>query len=362
MLKTWSGRRESNSQPTAWKAVTLPLSYSRGRVDFLHSSACRERENRIRTVQENLIKNKYPARVRVVEVSPRDGLQNETVTVEVTTKAALIEALAAAGLGVIECGSFVSPKRVPQMANTAEVFAAIRRVPGVVYSALVPNVQGLEAAINAHAGEIAIFAAASENFSQHNIQCSIAESLSRLRKVADGAIARGMRVRGYVSCVLGCPYEGAVQLDSVTRVAAELMEMGCYEVSLGDTIGIGTPRAAQAMITNIAKYVPIDRLAVHFHDTYGQALANILAALQLGVAVVDAAVAGLGGCPYAPGATGNVATEDVVYMLNGMEIETGIDLERLAAAGRTISQVLGRETQSKAAAAIARKASQAPIS
>jgi hydroxymethylglutaryl-CoA lyase len=313
-------------------------------------------------VQENLINDKYPAQVRVVEVSPRDGLQNEPVTVDVATKAALIEALAAAGLGVIECGSFVSPKRVPQMANTAEVLAAIQRTPGVVYSALVPNLQGLEAAIESQAGEIAIFAAASESFSQQNIQCSITESLSRLRKVAEGAIVRRVRVRGYLSCVLGCPYEGAVQLDAVTRVARELIEMGCYEVSLGDTIGVGTPRAAQAMITKIAEHVPIGLVAVHFHDTYGQALANILAALQLGVAVVDAAVAGLGGCPYAPGATGNVATEDVVYMLNGMEIETGIDLEKLAAAGRTISQSLGRETQSKAAAAIARKPSRTPIS
>jgi hydroxymethylglutaryl-CoA lyase len=309
-----------------------------------------------------LIKDKYPARVRVVEVSPRDGLQNEPVTVDVATKAALIEALAAAGLGAIECGSFVSPKRVPQMANTAEVLATIRRVPGVAYSVLVPNLQGLEAAIDSQAAEIAIFAAASESFSQHNIQCSIAESLSRLRKVADGAMARRMRVRGYVSCVLGCPYEGAVQLDAVTHVARELAGMGCYEVALGDTIGVGTPRAAQAMITKVAEHVPIGRLAVHFHDTYGQALANILAALQLGVAVVDAAVAGLGGCPYAPGATGNVATEDVVYMLNGMGIETGVDLEKLTAAGRAISQALGRESQSKAAAAIARKISRAPTS
>jgi len=301
-----------------------------------------------------LIQDKYPARVRIVEVSPRDGLQNEPGAVDVATKVALIEALAAAGLGMIECGSFVSPKRVPRMANTAEVLAAIERAPEVVYSVLVPNLQGLEAAVNSQVGEIAIFAAASESFSQHNIQCSIAESLSRLRKVADGAIARRMRVRGYVSCVLGCPYEGAVRLDAVTRVANELIEMGCYEVSLGDTIGVGTPRAAQAMIAKVAEHVPIGRLAVHFHDTYGQALANILAALQLGVAVVDAAVSGLGGCPYAPGATGNVATEDVVYMLNGMGIETGIDLEKLTAAGRAISLALGRETQSKTAAAIAR--------
>jgi hydroxymethylglutaryl-CoA lyase len=309
-----------------------------------------------------LTKHNYPALVRVVEVSPRDGLQNEPVAVDVATKAALIEGLAAAGLGVIECGSFVSSKRVPQMANTAEVLGAIERVPGVVYSVLVPNLQGLGAAIDSQAGEIAIFAAASESFSQHNIECSIAESLSRLRKVADGAIARRMRVRGYVSCVLGCPYEGAVQLDAVTHVARELIDMGCYEVSLGDTIGVGTPCAAQAMIRKVAEHVPIGRLAVHFHDTYGQALANILAALQLGVAAVDAAVAGLGGCPYAPGATGNVATEDLVYMLNGMEIETGIDLKKLAAAGQAISQALGRETQSKAASAIARKASRVPTS
>ena len=292
--------------------------------------------------------------MRIVEVSPRDGLQNEPGAVDVATKVALIEALAAAGLGTIECGSFVSPKRVPRMADTAEVLAAIERAPEVVYSVLVPNLQGLEAAVNSQANEIAIFAAASESFSQRNIQCSIVESLSRLRKVAEGAIARQMRVRGYVSCVLGCPYEGAVRLDAVTRVANELIEMGCYEVSLGDTIGVGTPRAAQAMIAKVAEHVPIGRLAVHFHDTYGQALANILAALQLGVAVVDAAVAGLGGCPYAPGATGNVATEDIVYMLNGMGIETGVDLEKLTAAGRAISRALGRETQSKTAAAIAR--------
>jgi hydroxymethylglutaryl-CoA lyase len=306
-------------------------------------------------VPEPLIEDKYPARVRVVEVSPRDGLQNEPATVAAATKVALIEALTAAGLKIIECGSFVSPKRVPRMANTAEVLAAIERAPGVIYSALVPNLQGLEAALDSRVDEIAVFAAASESFSQHNVQCSIAESLLRLRKVADGAIARQMRVRGYISCVLGCPYEGAVQLDAVTHVARELIEMGCYEISLGDTIGVGTPRAAQVMIAKVAEHVPINRLAVHFHDTYGQALANIFAALQLGVAVVDAAVAGLGGCPYAPGATGNVATEDVVYMLNGMGIETGIDLEKLAAAGSAISRALGRETQSKAAAAIARK-------
>jgi hydroxymethylglutaryl-CoA lyase len=290
-----------------------------------------------------------------VEVSPRDGLQNEPIPVDIATKVALIEALAAAGLPAIECGSFVSPKRVPQMANTAGVLAAIQRAPGVRYSVLVPNRQGLEAAVRAKVAEIAIFAAASESFSQHNIECSIAESLSRLRAVAEEALARDISVRGYISCVLGCPYEGFVRPEAVAHVARELSEMGCREISLGDTTGVGTPRAAQALIQIVADDVPINRLAVHFHDTYGQALANILAALQLGVATVDAAVAGLGGCPYAPGATGNVATEDVVYMLNGMNIETGIDLEKLAAAGQLVSAALGRETRSKAAAAIVRK-------
>ena len=289
-----------------------------------------------------------------MEVSPRDGLQNESTAVDVATKVALIEALAVAGLQAIECGSFVSAKHVPQMANTADVLASIRRAPGVRYSVLVPNLQGLDAAVRSEVAEIAIFAAASESFSRHNIQCSIDESLSRFHAVAERALAHRMRVRGYVSCVLGCPYEGSVAPKAVTRVARSLMDMGCYEVSLGDTIGVGTPRAAQALIKQVAEHVPVDRLAVHFHDTFGQALANILAALQLGVAVVDAAVAGLGGCPYAPGATGNVATEDVVFMLNGMNIETGIDLEKLAAAGQMISAALGRETKSKTAAAIAR--------
>ncbi|HEY3453931.1 MAG TPA: hydroxymethylglutaryl-CoA lyase [Bryobacteraceae bacterium] len=302
-----------------------------------------------------MIEEHYPARVRIVEVSPRDGLQNEPAAVDVATKVALIEALANAGLQAIECGSFVSEKRVPQMANTAEVLSALRRSRGVDYSVLVPNLQGLEAAVRSEITNIAIFAAASETFSQHNIQCSIAESLSRFRAVTEQALAHGMRVRGYVSCVLGCPYEGIVAPEAVVRVAKALLDMGCYEISLGDTIGVGTPLAAQALIRQVAEHVAISRLAVHFHDTYGQALANILAALQLGVAVIDAAVSGLGGCPYAPGATGNVATEDVVYMLNGMHIETGIDLDKLTAAGQTISAALGRESKSKAAAATRRK-------
>lgn len=302
-----------------------------------------------------MIEDHYPPRVRIVEVSPRDGLQNEPTVVNVAKKVALVEGLVAAGLREIECGSFVSAKRVPQMADTAEVLSAVRRGPGVEYTVLVPNLHGLEAAVRSDVTNIAIFAAASESFSQHNIQCSIAESLSRFRAVVEQALTRSMRVRGYVSCVLGCPYEGSVAPEAVVRVARALIDMGCYEISLGDTIGVGTPLAAQALIRQVAEHVPIGRLAVHFHDTYGQALANILAALQLGVPVIDAAVSGLGGCPYAPGATGNVATEDVVYMLNGMNIETGIDLDKLTATGQMISAALGRESKSKAAAAIWRK-------
>jgi hydroxymethylglutaryl-CoA lyase len=297
-----------------------------------------------------------PSCVRIVEVGPRDGLQNEAGVVELDTKIALIEALVEAGLRTVEAGSFVSPKWVPQMADTASVLARLRRIDGVSYPVLVPNMQGFEAACAADVREIAVFGAASESFSRRNINCSIAESLERFRPVAAAAMARGMRVRGYVSCVLGCPYEGAIEPEAVAAVAAALAEMGCYEISLGDTIGIGTPRRAQAMLSRVAERVPVERLALHFHDTYGQALANILACLELGVSVIDSAVAGLGGCPYAKGATGNVATEDVVYMLNGMGIETGIDLARLAAAGRMISAALGRAPASKVAQVLARQA------
>jgi hydroxymethylglutaryl-CoA lyase len=298
----------------------------------------------------------YPEHVRIVEVGPRDGLQNESSFVPVEVKVALIEGLAAAGLKAIEAGSFVSPKWVPQMAGTAEVLGKLQRMPGVRYPVLIPNLKGLQAAMDAGVEEIAIFAAASETFSQRNINASIAESLTRLRAVADEAIAHSLRVRGYVSCVLGCPYEGEIDPAAVARVAAELHKMGCYEVSLGDTIGTGTPLKTQTTLNVVAKQVPLSRLAVHFHDTYGQALANILAALQLGVAVVDSSVAGLGGCPYAPGAAGNVATEDVVYMLNGMRIETGVELDKLAAVGRKISAQLGRKPASKVAAAMAARA------
>jgi len=297
-----------------------------------------------------------PGRVRMVEVGPRDGLQNESQPVPLAVKIGLIEKLAEAGVATIEAGAFVSPKWVPQMSDTAAVLAGIRRVPGVSYPVLVPNMAGFEAAMAAGVEEIAIFAAASESFSRRNINCSIEDSFQRFAPVAAAAEARGIRVRGYVSCVLGCPYEGAVAPEAVRMVARRLSEMGAYEVSLGDTIGIGTPDRAQDMLRVVAQAVPVERLAVHFHDTYGQAVANILASLDLGIAVVDSSVAGLGGCPYAKGASGNVASEDVLYLLDGLGIPTGIDLEKLAAAGAFISAALGRETGSKVGRALAGRA------
>lgn len=300
---------------------------------------------------------RYPEKVQIVEVAPRDGLQNEKSLVSVEAKVSLIDELAETGLKRIEVGSFVSPKWVPQMADTADVLSKIRRIAGVTYPVLVPNLKGLDAASLAGCEEIAVFVAASETFSERNINASIAESLVRLRSVVKEARARSIRVRGYVSCVLGCPYEGKVDPQGVAIVAGALHEMGCYEISLGDTIGVGTPLRTQAMLNAVVGRLELSQLAVHFHDTYGQALANILASLQLGVAVVDSSVAGLGGCPYAPGAAGNVATEDVVYMLSGMGIETGVDLEKLAAVGRRISAQLGRTSVSKVAAALAARAS-----
>jgi len=297
-----------------------------------------------------------PKSVEVVEVGPRDGLQNEPQSLPAAVKVALIGKLAEAGCRVIEAGAFVSPKWVPQMADTAEVLAALPRRPGLRYPVLVPNMKGLERALESGVEEIAVFGAASETFSQRNINCSIAESLERFRPVCTAALARGLRLRGYVSCVLGCPYEGDVPAARVAEVAAALAEMGCAEVSLGDTIGVGTPLKARAMLSAVAEQVPLERLAVHFHDTYGQALANILACLEMGVATVDAAVAGLGGCPYAKGASGNVATEDVVYLLDGLGIATGIDLDRLAAAGAYICGELGRPPASKVALALAGRA------
>ncbi|HYD32126.1 MAG TPA: hydroxymethylglutaryl-CoA lyase, partial [Azospirillaceae bacterium] len=282
---------------------------------------------------------------------PRDGLQNEPGTVSTAVKVELIERLAEAGLTTIEAGSFVSPKWVPRMADTAEVMAAIRREPGVSYAVLTPNLKGLEGALAAKADEVAVFGAASEAFSQKNINCSIAGSLDRFAPVIAAAREKGVRVRGYVSCVLGCPYEGAVPPQKVAEVAGRLFELGCYEISLGDTIGVGTPGAARAMVEAVGTQVPVERLAAHFHDTYGQALANILAVLDKGVAVLDGSVAGLGGCPYAKGASGNVASEDVLYMLNGLGIDTGVDLDRLVAAGNFICASLGRPTASKVARA-----------
>ena len=300
-----------------------------------------------------------PNRVRIVEVGPRDGLQNEKHEVPTAVKLELIERLADAGLPAVEATAFVSPKWIPQMADHTEVLERIRRKPGVAYPVLTPNLKGFEAARAAGATEVAIFGAASEAFSKKNINCSIAESLERFRPVADAARNANIKVRGYISCVLGCPYEGEVSPGKVAEVAAALHDMGCYEVSLGDTIGVGTPAKTQRMIEACAKRVPIERLAGHYHDTYGQALANIYASLELGVATFDSSVAGLGGCPYAAGASGNVATEDVVYMLDGLGIETGVDLDRLVGIGQWICGVLGREPTTKAGRAIAAKKARA---
>lgn len=294
-----------------------------------------------------------PKTVKMVEVGPRDGLQNEKREIDVATRVSLIDRLSAAGLPVIEAGSFVSPKWVPQMAASEEVLAGIERKPGTVYSALTPNMKGYERAIAANADEVAVFGAASESFTQKNINCSIEESLERFRPLLEQAQQDNIRVRGYVSCVLGCPYEGDIDPARVAEVSAALFGMGCYEISLGDTIGVGTPEAARRMIETVAARVPLEKLAVHFHDTYGQALANIYAALQMGVAVVDSAVAGLGGCPYARGASGNVASEDVLYLLNGLGIDTGVDLELLADAGNFISHKLDRDSNSRVARALA---------
>ncbi|MFJ2331143.1 hydroxymethylglutaryl-CoA lyase [Pseudomonas helleri] len=293
----------------------------------------------------------FPTHVRLIEVGPRDGLQNEAQPISVADKVQLVNALTDAGLGYIEVGSFVSPKWVPQMAGSAEVFAQIEHKPGVVYGALTPNMRGFEDAVAAGVKEVAVFAAASEAFSQRNINCSISESLERFVPIMESARQHGISVRGYVSCVLGCPYEGQVSAQQVADVAKELYAMGCYEVSLGDTIGTGTPSATRAMFEAVGAYVPREKLAGHFHDTYGQAMVNIYASLLEGINVFDSSVAGLGGCPYAKGASGNVATEDVLYMLNGMGIETGVDMDKLLLAGQHICNVLGRVTGARVAKA-----------
>ena len=295
---------------------------------------------------------KLPQKVKLVEVGPRDGLQNEATPVPAAVKIELIDRLSDAGLPVVEATAFVSPKWVPQMADNAEVMAGIRRKPGVSYPVLVPNRKGLDAAIAAGAEEVVVFGAATESFSRRNTNCSIAEGLARFSEVCEAALAAGLKVRGDVSVCLGCPYEGDVAPEAVVAVARELDAMGCYEITIADTIGTGTPGKARAVFEAVAKHIAVERLAGHFHDTYGQALVNIYAALELGVPTFDSSVTGLGGCPYAKGATGNVATEDVLYMLNGLGIETGVDLDRLMAAGEFICRALGRPTQSRSARAL----------
>jgi hydroxymethylglutaryl-CoA lyase len=297
-----------------------------------------------------------PAKVKIVEVGPRDGLQNEPQPVSAAVKIELIDRLTDAGLPVIEATAFVSPKWVPQMADNAEVMAGIRRKPGVSYPVLVPNRKGLDAAIAAGADEVVVFGAATESFSKRNTNCTIAEGLARFSEVCAEALARGLKVRGDISVCLGCPLEGEVEPEAVVHVARELDAMGCYEITIADTIGTATPGATRRVIEAVAKHIPIERLAGHYHDTYGQAVANIYASLECGMATFDSSVSGLGGCPYAKGATGNVATEDVLYMLNGLGVETGIDMNRLIAAGDFICGVLGRPTHSRAAKALAARA------
>jgi hydroxymethylglutaryl-CoA lyase len=288
-------------------------------------------------------------KVKIVEVGPRDGLQSESTLVPSDIKLKLIQQLTAAGLSEIEVGSFVSPKWVPSMANTTEVCAALDKHASSDYLTLVPNIQGLHAAQQANINHIAIFIAASETFSQKNINCSIAESLQRISPVIEQALQHNMQVRGYISCVLGCPYEGKVATQKVIQLSEALLNLGCNEISLGDTIGIGTPPQVDKLLSDLAQSLPIEKFAVHFHDTYAQALLNIYVALQHGITTIDAAVSGLGGCPYAPGASGNVATEDVVYLLNGLGIDTGIDLTQLVQAGLFIDNYLQRNTSSKVA-------------
>ena len=295
----------------------------------------------------------FPEHVTICEVGPRDGLQNESAFVATAIKVELIEKLAAAGCRHIEATSFVAPKKIPQLADAAEVLRAIRRSPGVVYSALTPNLQGFNAARAAGADEVAVFASASESFSRHNINCAIEDSLERFAPVVAAAQAAGLRTRAYVSCALGCPYEGEIAPAAVARVAKALFAMGCHQISLGDTIGVGAPRAVQRMIEAVARDIPIENLAGHFHDTYGMAAANVWAALELGVATFDSSVGGLGGCPYAPGAAGNLATEDLAWLMRGCGVDTGLDLQSLVACARWISGILGRPPGSRVARAFA---------
>ena len=297
--------------------------------------------------------NALPSKVQIVEVGPRDGLQNEAKPLSTEIKLELIRRLGSAGLKRIEATAFVSPKWVPQMADHEAVMRGLERSPGLVYSVLTPNLKGFEAALATGAQEVAVFAAASEAFSQKNINCSIAESLRRYEDVLQAAQRQNIPVRAYVSCALGCPYQGEVSPQTVAVVASTLVQMGCYEISLGDTIGVGTAGSTRTMIEAVVKKVPVTKLAGHFHDTYGQALANVYAALQLGISVFDSSVAGLGGCPYAAGASGNLATEDLLYLLQGLGIETGVDLQELAQAGDFICEALQQPTRSRVALALA---------
>ncbi|WP_211453809.1 hydroxymethylglutaryl-CoA lyase [Collimonas antrihumi] len=297
----------------------------------------------------------FPSKVKIVEVGPRDGLQNEKETIPAEVKIALVDQLTNAGFVNIEAASFVSPKWVPQMATSSEVMAAIQRKPGVIYSALVPNMKGLEAALAAGADEMVIFGAASEAFSQKNINCSIAESIERFREVAQVAKQEGKRLRGSISCAFGCPYQGEVSIDSVVDVLHRLRDLGCDEIDIADTIGVATPNKVHTVMQRLVQEFPIERLSGHFHDTYGQALANIYASLEVGISIYHSSVAGLGGCPYAKGATGNVSSEDVLYLMQGLGIETGIDLDAVVDAGQFISAHLGRKAASRAGNAIAAK-------
>ncbi|XP_025198669.1 hydroxymethylglutaryl-CoA lyase, mitochondrial [Melanaphis sacchari] len=320
---------------------------------FLYSSLKNE-SSRLRSYAVNSV-YKYPTKVRVVEVGPRDGLQNESKNIPTDVKVEFINRLSATGLKNVEATSFVSPKWVPQMADHSEVYSKIDKVDGVSYPVLVPNMRGLLTAMQHDVKEIAVFGSASEGFSQKNIGCSIAKSLERFEDVVSTALDHGIKVRGYISCVCGCPYDGAVSPQDVAKISDALFKMGCYEISLGDTIGIGTPGSIRAMLQEVMEIVPVENLALHCHDTYGQALSNILTALEMGVSVFDSSVAGLGGCPYARGASGNVATEDLIYMLQGMGIETGVDMDLLLSAGRYICEELGKSTESKVARALSGK-------
>jgi hydroxymethylglutaryl-CoA lyase len=293
-----------------------------------------------------------PLSARIFEVGPRDGLQNEAIQLSVEDKVELINRLSKSGLTNIEAGSFVSPKWVPQMASSDQVFQQIDRQTGIIYSALTPNIQGLDSAIASGVDEIAVFAAASEGFSQKNINCSIEQSLARFEDVVKKARHNNIRVRGYVSCVIACPYDGAISPQRVANVSQQLIDLGCYEISLGDTIGVGTANNVRTMIDEVKNRVPAEKLAIHCHDTYGQAIANIVAALEAGISTIDSSVSGLGGCPYAKGASGNVATEDVLYLLNGLGIKTGVDLQSIVDTGNFISKRLNRANQSKAANAL----------